>query len=79
MTVITMSETKTEAEILDDLRDRGIVRPIPTNDAAGDPYPVCTEPIPENSHKTLNLGLSDYCSLACRLEAEDNTETEESG
>ncbi len=78
MTVITMSEKKTEAEILDDLRDRGIARPIPTNDTAGDPCPVCTEPIPEHSHKTLNLGLPDYCSLACRLEAEDGTESEDS-
>lgn len=66
-----MGEHQTEDEILAELHAHGIVRPIPTNGTAVDPCLVCREPTAENDHNTLNLGPPDYCSLACRLEAED--------
>lgn len=62
-----MDRRTTEEELLEDLRARGIARRIPTYDTAGDPCQVCMEPIPENDQTTLNLGLPDYCSLACPI------------
>lgn len=64
----------TEEEILDDLVARGIARPIPKYETAGDECARdgCTEPVPENDHKSLNLGIeSGYCSALCLMEAED--------
>lgn len=64
----------TEEEILDDLVARGIARPIPKYETAGDECNLdgCDKPVPENDHKTMNLGLEDgYCSVGCLLEAED--------
>lgn len=63
-----------EDEILADLRARGIAREIPEYDTAGNicKNPDCDEIVPENSHKTLNLGLSGgCCSVACLMEWED--------
>lgn len=68
-----MREMKSEKEILEDLERRGTARPIPTYETADElcANPECDEPVPENSHKTLNLGLSSgCCSLACLLEVE---------
>lgn len=70
-----MREMKSETEILEDLERRGIARPIPEYETAGEPCanPACDELVPENSHKSLNLGLSSgCCSLACLLEVEDD-------
>lgn len=64
----------TEEEILDDLVERGIARPIPKYETAGDECALdgCEKPVPENDHKSLNLGIeSGFCSLLCMMEAED--------
>lgn len=67
-------DSYTEEELLADLRARGIARPLPEHDRAGQACraPGCDAPVPENSHRALNLGAgSGYCSLACLLDAED--------
>lgn len=66
---------RSEREIVEDLVDRGIARPIPESPRAGERCrnPDCDEIVPENDGKRLNLGLeSGYCSLLCLLEDEDD-------
>ena len=64
--------SSTEGLLLEYLKREGITREIPQAETAGEECPVCGDPIPENSSKSLNLGLPDYCTLGCRLEAEDD-------
>lgn len=75
-------ERITEEEILDDLQRRGIARPIPKYDTAGDVCRAdgCENIVPENDHKTMSFGLKDgYCGLACYLDSlDDDTDQEDS-
>lgn len=72
-----MTETFDEEEILDDLRARGIAHEPEQYDTAGEPCNYCGEPVPENDHKKMNLGLSSgYCDLGCLMNAEADEEGE---